>query len=83
MSEKSENTSEFPTPIHVHPAAGGLTMRDYFAAAALQGLISHNDEASSERAIHNTLTQRNISIFELFSESAYKYADAMWKARES
>lgn len=44
----------------------GMTLRDYFAAKALQGLISTEGAGSAER----------------YAEIAYKLADAMLKARD-
>jgi hypothetical protein len=64
----------FPTP-DVYPPNGqiqfgsfGMTLRDYFAAAALQGMLSDPDRggAGSE-----------------FAQAAYSCADAMLKAREA
>jgi hypothetical protein len=46
----------------------GMTLRDYFAAAALQGMLT-------DSCIQGSDSQ--------FAESAYSYADAMLKARES
>ena len=48
---------------------GGMTLRDYFAAKALQGMLAE----SGGGALHNT----NLSEF------AYLIADAMLKAREA
>lgn len=45
----------------------GMTLRDYFAAKALSGLIAHPDGGGS---------------FESLAEYAYKYAESMLKARE-
>jgi hypothetical protein len=45
----------------------GMTIRDYFAAAALQGMLT-------DSCIQGSDSQ--------FAESAYSYADAMLKARE-
>jgi hypothetical protein len=47
---------------------GGMTLRDYFAAAALQGMLT-------DSCIQGSDSQ--------FAESAYSYADAMLKAREA
>ena len=47
----------------------GMTLRDYFAAKALQGLIG-------------TGTERGM-IYDRVAEVAYMYADAMLKAREA
>ena len=47
----------------------GMTLRDYFAAKAMQALMSRND-----RSIATTR--------EFIGETAYEYADLMLKARE-
>ena len=44
----------------------GMTLRDYFAAAALQGLLASQSEG----------------LFTEFATHAYQLADAMLKARE-
>mgnify|MGYP000025190578 CR=1 FL=1 len=46
----------------------GMTLRDYFAAAALQGNIAHPEVTGNRDDI---------------ARDAYKYADAMLKAREA
>lgn len=48
---------------------GGMDLRDYFAAKAMQALIP-------------ALYQHPTLFDELVAESAYRYADAMLKARE-
>ena len=50
----------------------GLSLRDYFAAAALQGIISDASVLASLK-----------KDGELVSRSAYAFADAMLKAREA
>lgn len=50
-----------------HPDFGGMTLRDYFAAAALQGMCADSS--------------RNGAI-KVYAEEAYKYADAMLEARK-
>ncbi|MCQ9618352.1 hypothetical protein L1889_18095 [Paenalcaligenes niemegkensis] len=47
----------------------GLTMRDYFAAKAMQGLIASNDAEAGDR-------------LDGIPEYAYQIADAMIKARK-
>jgi hypothetical protein len=47
----------------------GLTMRDYFAAKAMQAIVSK--EAS------------HVSWVDEYAKNAYKMADAMLKAREA
>jgi hypothetical protein len=72
----------FPT-LFIEPDYGsgyrGMTLRDYFAAAALQAIIS---SALSE----GTKTMYNIrkpDFLECLSLDAYAHADAMLKAREA
>ena len=45
---------------------GGMTLRDYFAAKAMQGLLASDVYAPKDK----------------FAENAYAMADAMLKARE-
>lgn len=66
MSEIEDGGSAFPSEYY---AEQGMTLRDYFAAAALQGLAvnSHNFDNMSDKSI---------------AENAYLIADAMIKARK-
>ena len=50
-----------------YQASSGMTMRDYFAAAALQGLLASQCEVTDDP----------------YPIYAYKIADAMIKAREA
>ena len=64
------NISAFPAPAGVsHITEQGMTLRDYFAAKAMNGLIS--DGAVPELS------------GELIAEMSYAMADAMLKAREA
>ena len=56
---------------HVMAIEGGMDLRDYFAAAALQGLIA------GCYAGNNSGFTVDGNVF-----AAYEYADAMMKARE-
>lgn len=49
-----------------HGMQSGVTIRDYFSAAALQGLLASNEKGNPK----------------FFSETSYRIADAMLKARE-
>ena len=63
-----DDTPAFPCDIYpgeIEPSAG-MTMRDYFAAKAMQG-FAVDDDAWSD--------------VEYMAECAYKWADAMIKAR--
>ena len=67
-----KNTAAFPSPGVVmtdgrqQGAYEGMTLRDYFASAALQGMLAATPEAGRIAT----------------SELAYLYADAMLKERE-
>lgn len=65
------NPPAFPQQFHgtSKPSLSGLTMRDYFAAKAMQGYCSDEDYKKE-------CGQEDTAI------SAYKMADAMLKARE-
>jgi hypothetical protein len=52
----------------------GMTLRDYFAAKALDSILAPNP-ATGQYAL--------VSDFPACAETAYKMADAMMKARES
>ena len=51
----------------------GMTLRDYFAAKAMEGIFASNTEHDHEDA----------HIFDAVAEAAYKQADAMLKARQA
>ena len=57
-----------------YAVTGGMTLRDYFAASALQGAIAHGlfNDAKAHK-----------SYAEYLSSIAYAYADAMLKARKA
>jgi hypothetical protein len=60
----------FPETSGGHAAAfQGMTLRDYFAAKAMQSIIMSVDDKDDMSAP--------------ITESAYKWADAMMKAREA
>jgi len=72
MNEIDTGGSAFPT----HGNFGeltqdGMTLRDYFAAKAMQGICAGRDEAGI--LIHHG--------FEWIASESYKIADAMIKAR--
>jgi hypothetical protein len=74
MSDKQTGGSAFPLANVQSNSDGGvfshiivgMTLRDYFAAKAMQGLLASDIRAEKE----------------LFAEHAYKMADAMLKERE-
>jgi hypothetical protein len=70
-----KNPPAFPRPeawasdseIGTRPAQEGMTLRDYFAAKAMQGFISRGGNYDAE----------------FDADRAYAYADAMLKARDA
>lgn len=91
MTDTPENPPAFPKPKGIYKSSAhnpgepdaviscedGMTLRDYFAAKALQGTISRAD-AIPKRVEYNGLTQA-----ECYADMAYCIADAMLKARQS
>ena len=68
---KEEDNSAFP--LHLHGDYGkGMSLRDYFAAAALTGLLAKYGNAEEERS-YETIVQ---------ASTCYEYADAMIRARK-
>ena len=66
-------------PLHNHGAqtlglhVAGMTLRDYAAIKAMEGILASNAEHEHEDA----------HIFDAIAEAAYKQADAMLKARKA
>ena len=52
---------------------GGMTLRDYAAIKAMEGILASNTEHEHEDA----------HIFDAIAEASYKQADAMLKARQA
>jgi hypothetical protein len=61
----------FPTGTGVTPYNSGMTLRDYFAAKAMQGIMTGQFPIT-----------RDINAEYRVSMAAYKLADAMLQARE-
>ena len=62
----------FPRPNTIHPDDLGMNLRDYFAAKAMQAIITRCDEKSSEIE----------HIDSWIGSYAYVVADAMMEARK-
>ena len=65
----------FPNPHYINHK--GMTMRDYFAAKALQGMSANPAD------VHDADQETYDEYVEEISRCAYKMADAMMKAREA
>ncbi len=70
----------FPTPAH-NLQNDGMTLRDYFAAKVLQGYISATAWHPNFKFPSDFNYEADREAAQAVSESAYKYADAMLKAR--
>lgn len=73
---KEEQQNAFPA-LHLD-AHQGMTLRDYFAAKAMQGLYSSVGEITKSWSA----MARDIPLKDYLSEYAYEIADAMLKQRE-
>ena len=65
----------FPSNINGTFHNDGMDLRDYFAAKAMQSIILEDLTALQEKY--------DMKRSEMISQLAYKYADAMMKAREA
>jgi hypothetical protein len=84
MSNTNTGGPAFPkTPfIEIGTPQNGMTLRDYFAAKAVQSLIAGSFTDVGQEGIEaNRQPFQNIE--DLMAETAYKYADAMLKARDA
>ena len=69
----------FPVPFKWTPDLkqyNGMTLRDYFAAKVMQGLLA-NGWCAEQREIAPSMGEREVAL------DAYRLADAMMKAREA
>lgn len=82
MSEKDTGGPAFPLPLgneNIDPSVAGMTLRDYFAAKAMQGRM-----AGDTRWQEMDFTPINgLDVIDNEAVLAYRIADAMLKARES
>ena len=67
MNNTNTGGPAFPTATLAQKTEGGMTLRDYFAAKAMEGFISRGGNYNAE----------------FDADRAYAFADAMLKAREA
>ena len=60
-------------------AQEGMTLRDYFAAKAMQAILHHYDSAFDDE----TADEDDVPFPELLAKDAYIMADAMLKVRNT
>ena len=71
--------SENDADKHYHWIEKGMDLRDYFAAKAMQGLLSNADIVKTHQEI---ATFTDVSPSDILCKESYFIADAMMKARE-
>jgi hypothetical protein len=74
--KEEEQQNAFPA-LHLD-AHQGMTLRDYFAAKAMQGLFSSMGEITKSWSA----MARDIPLKDYISDYSYEIADAMLKQRE-
>ena len=79
---KNDGGSAFPSHGTMGEVAQeGMSLREWYAGQALSGLLSDSNMIDvSARAISSE-NRKDISVYELFSNMAYLYADAMLAER--
>ena len=60
----------------------GMTLRDYFAAKAMQGVVSSIATEDDYRRLRGHASASGLTVSEWIARDAFKQADAMLKARE-
>jgi len=70
------NPPAFPTGTGVTPYNPGMTLRDYMAAKAMQGMFANPDDS------HENYDLSYDNYVKEIASCAYKMADAMLAARE-
>lgn len=80
--DKQTGGPAFPTPVH-NLKNDGMTLRDYFAAKALQGYVSGvlSDMEMSTHVLR-AADRKGLSSEEYFAKKSYELADAMLEARD-
>ena len=74
MSEKETGGYAFPSDRNSMPNRSGMTLRDYFAAKAMQGLMTRKEQGGFDFAVYEKDAMR-VALW------AYDLADEMLKAR--
>lgn len=86
MSEQSKDGGPaFPVVSdgRTHGTEPGMTLRDYFAAKAMQGIVSSIDGESNYDRLRTHAGRQAMTLSQWIARDAYKQADAMMIAREA
>lgn len=71
MNEQHDGGPAFPTATLAQKTEGGMTLRDYFAAKAMQSYLADGDASWDEKCRNHC------------AKLSYQLADAMLKARNT
>ncbi len=90
MTEKDDGGPAFPRPDvtwpagHEHGTQGqsGMSLRDWFAGQAMNGIIASCGDGAESCAIKKAAELTESSFTATVAKMSYEYADAMLKARE-
>ena len=83
MSEMIETGGPaFPTNYRHRANDPGMELRDYFAAKAMQGVVSSIATEDDYRRLSGHASASGLTVSEWIARDAFKQADAMLKARE-
>lgn len=77
------NPQAFPCHPDTPPAYDGMTLRDYFAAKVLQGMLAAKGWHPDFMFLEDFNFDAGQRAADAVAVAAYKYADAMLKAREA
>ncbi len=85
MNKAKDDRPAFPTTEEhgFNNGEPGMTLRDYFAAKAMQGIVSSIDGEGNYQRLRGHAADVGLSVSEWIARDAYKQADAMLKAREA
>ena len=85
MKNLTGDNPAFPCHADINPQRdadfAGMTLRDYFAAKAMQGIVSSIDGEANYQRLRGHAADAGLLVSEWIARDAYKQADAMLKAR--
>lgn len=83
MTNQQNGGPAFPTSEEhgFNSGAPGMTLRDYFAAKAMQGIVSSIAGEGNYQRLRGHAADVGLSVSEWIARDAYKQADAMLTAR--
>jgi hypothetical protein len=87
MSKTKDGGQAFPRTVErwnsSYENADGMTLRDYFAANALSGMLIAAFDEGVRDELYAQAARRDLSPKQSVAVAAYEYADAMLRARDA